>query len=321
MDKKIRAEVEKVLANASIASIRSWLKSKGKRLSANTRDRMLDRVTKLIDKGDVTFAELQDAIIGIEEAGGKYIRLFDFNENRTTAEITAALGKMGIAIQAKRVPAKLNPAKASVEYAILKGNVLRVKWSETHEEPSMDFEADKIVYRPVTKIIVLIANLKSKHVEIRFDRPEKFNPHSNAPGAKDAYFGHYQSQAEAALGSVKLLKTELQNALKHLVEDQPSLVRLHRDGHKNKGNATFHSTAGHGADIRQDEDFQAMLAKSGKTWAYEEHSFYWRPDMSKETLVREVFSHVNALDSSLRVDADCWDAEVDYAVQKIRDLQ
>lgn len=320
MDKKLRAEVERVLANASIASIRSWLKSKGKRLSANTRERMLDRVTTLIGKGDVTFAELQDAIVGIEEAGGKYIRLFEFKENRTAAEVTAALGKMGIAIQGKRSPAKLNPAKPSVEYAILQGNVLRVKWSETHEAPSMDFEADKIVYTPVTKIIVLIADLKTKHVEIRFDRPEKFTPHTKAPGAKDVYFGHYQGQTETILG-VNLLKSELQNALKHLVEDQPSLVRLHRDGHKNKRNSTFNSTAGHGADIRQDEDFQAMLAKGGKTWAYEEHSFYWRPDMSKQTLEREVFSHVDALDSSLRVDADCWDAEVDYAVQKIRELQ
>ena len=117
------------------------------------------------------------------------------------------------------------------------------------------------------------------------------------------------------------MKSELQNALKHLVEDDPSLVRLHRDGHKNKRNSTFSSTAGKGADIGEDEDFQAMLAKSGKTWAYEEHSFYWRPQMSKGVLTREVFSHVDAISSSLRVDADCWDAEVDYAVQKIRDLQ
>jgi hypothetical protein len=320
MDKKIRAEVEKLLANASIASIRSWLKSKGKRLSANTRERMLDRVTKLIDKGDVTFAELQDAVIGIEEAGGKYIRLYDFKENLTTAEVTANLGRMGIAVQPQRGPARLNPAKPSVEYAIWQGNILRVKWSETHEEPSMDFEQDRVVYTPVTKIIVLIANLKSKQVQIRFDRPEKFNPHSNVPGAKDAYFSHYQGQAETILG-VKFSDSELQNALKHLVEDQPSLVRLHRDGHKNKRNSTFYSTAGQGADIRQDEDFQAMLAKGGKAWAYEQHSFYWRPDMSKGTLEREVFSHVDALDSSVRVDADCWDVEVDYAIQKIRELQ
>jgi hypothetical protein len=320
MDNKIRAQVEKLVANASVASIRSWLKAKGKKLSAGTRDRMIDRVTKLIEKGDVTFAEVEDAIVGIEEAGGKYILLQHYKENPTPAEVAAKLANLGIAVKPERTPAKLNPAKPTLEYAILQGNILRVKWSETHKAPSMDFEEDRIIYSPVTKIVVLVANLKSKQAQIRFDRPEKFSPHSAVPGARDAYFDYYVKQAENIIG-VKLLKSELQNALKHLVEDDPSLVRLHRDGHKNKRNSTFHSTAGKDADIREDEDFKAMQAKGGKTWSYEEHSFYWRPNMSKGILDREVFSHVDALDSSLRVDADCWDAEVDYAVQKIRDLQ
>jgi hypothetical protein len=320
IDSKTRTEVEKVLANASIASVRSWLKSKGKKLSAGSRDRMIDRVTKLISKGAVTFGELEDAIIGIEEAGGKYILLEYYKESPMAADVTAKLAKLGIAIKSVRAPAKLNPAKPAVAYATLQGNTLRVKWSETHEKPTMDFDTDQVKYDPITKVVVLAANLKTKQVEIRFDKPETFNPHSNAPKAKGAYFGYYQTQAETIL-DVKLLKSELQNALKHLVEDQPSLVLLHRDGHKNKKNSTFHSTAGPDADIRDDDEFQAMMAKGGKTWSYEEHSFYWRPDQSRGVLSRKVFSHVDALDSSLRVDSDCWDAEVDYAVQKIRELQ
>jgi hypothetical protein len=320
MDKRIRAEVESILANASIASVRSWLKSKGSRLSAGRRDRMIDRVANLIAKGAVSFAELEDAIIGIEEAGGKYILLQYYKESPTATDVTANLTKLGIAIKSTRGRAKLDPAKPTVAYATLQGNILRVKWSETHEKPSMDFETDEVNYDPVTKIVVLVANLKSKQVEIRFDRPETFNPHSTAPKAKAAYFGYYQNLAQTILG-VSLLKSELQNSLKHLVEDTPSLVLLHRDGHKNKKNSTFHSTAGLDADIREDEDFQAMMAKGGKTWSYEEHSFYWRPEQSNGVLSRKVFSHVDALDSSLRVDADCWDAEVDYAVQKVRELQ
>jgi len=320
MDKKILSQVENILEDVSVASVRSWIKGKGKKFSAGTRERMIARVAKLIDKGEITFAELEDGIIGIEEAGGKYTLLYGFKEDRTPAQVTTELSKLGIAAAPNRVRAKTTPSKPTVAYATLNGNILRVKWSETHEQPSMDFEEDKIVYIPVTKVVVLVASLKSKQVEIRFDRPEKFSPHSGVPGAKNAYFDYYQKLAETILG-VKLVKSELQNALKHLVEDNPSLVRLHRDGHKNKRNSTFNSTAGKGADIREDEDFQAMRAKGGKTWAYEEHSFYWRPEMSKGVLERQVFSNVDALSSSLRVDADCWDAEIDYAVQKIRELQ
>ena len=75
MDKKILDQVEKIIGDASIASIRSWLKGKGKKSSAGTRERMMARVAGLIDKGEITFAELEDALVGIEEAGDKYILL------------------------------------------------------------------------------------------------------------------------------------------------------------------------------------------------------------------------------------------------------
>jgi hypothetical protein len=59
-----------------------------------------------------------------------------------------------------------------------------------------------------------------------------------------------------------------------------------------------------------------MHAKGGAAWAYEDQSFYWRPDQSNGALSREFYSHVDTIDSFVRVDADCWDAEVDYATQK-----
>src|SRR5439155_1389990 len=121
---------------------------------------------------------------------------------------------------------------------------------------------------------------------------------------------------------VKLQKSELQKALKKLIEEQPTLVRLHRGGHTNKRNNYFSGAARKGGvDIRDDEEYQAMHAKSGGTWAYEDQSFYWRPDRSNGVLTREVFSHVDTISSTVRVDADCWDAEVEYAIKKIRDLQ
>jgi hypothetical protein len=320
MDNKILAQVEKMLENASVASVRSWLKGKGKKFSASTRQHMVARVAKLIEKSEITFAELEDGIVGIEEAGGKYILLHYFKEDRTPSYVSTQLSKLNITVQPNRELAKATPAKSTLAYANLQGDNVRLKWSETHSKPRMDFDQDKVIYDDVTKVIVLVANLKTKQVEIRYDRPEKFHPHSNAPGSKNAYFDYYQKLGETILGA-KLVTSDLQNALKHLVDDKPSLVRLHRDGHKNKRNSSFSITAGKGADIREDEDFQTMHAKSGKTWAYEENSFYWRPEMSNNKLGREVFSHVDALSSSLRVDADCWDAEVDYAVQKIRELQ
>jgi len=321
MDKKILAQVEKTLHNASIASVRSWLKGNGKKFSAGTRDRMIARVATLIEKSEITFAELEDAIIGIEEAGGKLLVLYKFDEDCTSSAVKTQLAKLGLTIATTRQLAKPSPSKPTVAYATLQGDVLRVKWSETHNKPRMDFDQDKVEYDDVSKVIVLVANLKTKKAEIRYDRPEIFHPHSGSAKAKDSYFNYYAKLAETILG-VKLIKSELQKALKKLIEDQPSLVRLHRGGHTNQRNNYFSGTVRKGeADIRDDDEYKAMYAKSGNAWSYEDQSFYWRPDRSDGALTRQVFSHVDTLASSLRVDADCWDAEVEYAVQKIRELQ
>jgi hypothetical protein len=320
MDQKIYSKVEEILRNVSVASVRSWLKAQGKKLAAGTREQMVSRVAALVEKQDLTFGQLESAVIGIEEAGGKLTFFFELETDINAAKLQTHFAKLGIHLQSGRKIAPAAPVTPKMVYAKLDGEVLRVKWSETHRKPSMDLSSDKIVYDDVTKIVVLVADLKSKKVEISFDRPEAVHPHKtiSLSNPKEAYFGHYVREAEKLL-SGSLTKSALQGALKKLAESK-KLIRLHRDGHTNQRNNRYR-VAGRTGDIRDDEDWKAMHDQSGKTWAHDVHSFYWRPEGSGNSLSREVFSQLDAINSSLRVDADCWDAEVEYAIGKVRDLQ
>jgi hypothetical protein len=322
MDSKIRAQVEKLLAGASIASVRSFLKSRKKKSSATSRRILTDLVAKLIEETHLTFAEVEEGIIGIEEAGGKRIFLFDIQGGVTLEKLKERFSEIGFVISPgrERAAPKVRP---SVVYVNLVGKILRVKWTEIHKRLKITVDGDTVKSRlePVAKIVVLVADLASKQAQIRFDRPEDFQPHHGRTKSegKAAYFAYYIAESEKIL-NCRLVKSELQNALKRLMSSDPSPVRIQTDGHTNQRNNNYRISARNG-DIRDDEEWQAMYEKGGKTWAHDQHAFYWRPDQSNGSLSREVYSHVDSLTGAIRVEADCLDAEVEYAVRKIRELQ
>lgn len=325
MDGTIRGQIDKLLSVVSKASVQSWLKAKEKQSSAANRRELSDLVSKLVDKNEVTFAELQEGIIGIEEAGGKRIHLFEIVGDVTPDGVKSTIAELGLTIASDRKMAKAK-ARPSLVYVNLAANVLRVKWTEIHKKLKTVIVDDNIKYRlePVSKIIVLVADLGTKQAQIRSDKPEVIHPHRKAASTnwKESYFAHYVGESRKILNG-ELTKSDLHNALKQLVESSPSPVRLHRDGHTNQRNNAYRIIArtSSSGDIREDEDWQALYAKGGKTWAHDQHSFYWRPDQSDGLLSREVFSSLDAITGMLRVDADCSDIEVDYAVRKIRELQ
>jgi hypothetical protein len=322
MDNRIRGQVEKLLADASIASVRSWLKSKEKKSTATSRRTLVDLVAKLVEETHLTFTEVEEGIISIEEAGGKRIFLFDIQGNVTLEKVKENISGLGLAMSAKRERAAPK-ARPSVVYINLVGKILRAKWTEIHKKLKIVVDGDNVRSRfePVAKIIVLVADLASKNAQIRFDRPEDYPSHRGKTtfDRKAAYFAHYIAESQKILGGT-LVRSELQNALKLLMSIDPSPVRIQTDGHTNQRNNNYRISARNG-DIRDDDEWQAMYKKGGKTWAHDQHAFYWRPDQSNGFLSREVYSHVDSLSGAIRVEADCSDAEVDYAVRKIRELQ
>lgn len=125
MDQRIYASVEKILANASIASVRSWLRARGKKFSAGSREQLVERVAAQIEKQDLTFGELENAIIGIEETGAKLIFLFEIDGEINSAKVKANLSKLGVTLKANREIATPVPVKPKMIYAKLDGDAVR----------------------------------------------------------------------------------------------------------------------------------------------------------------------------------------------------
>lgn len=70
--------------------------------------------------------------------------------------------------------------------------------------------------------------------------------------------------------------------------------------------------------MRDDPEWKAAYKAYGHTWAWDSQSFHWLPTPSGGKLQRELFSHLQAVEGFLKVNADCSDEEVDYAVAQVR---
>lgn len=95
------------------------------------------------------------------------------------------------------------------------------------------------------------------------------------------------------------------------------MVRIHIDNHTNQSN-TKAKTHCRRLDIRDDEDWRENYQKRGYSWAWDSHSFYWLPEVSSGFLTRQLYSHIDAEEGYVRVNADCSDEEVNYVVSQIR---
>jgi len=315
--------VSKLIARASIASVRVWLQSEGFPYTASSRKKLETLLAGLIDASELKSSDLERAIIGIEESGGKRIMFFELTPKPSgpvsMTDIISGLKKAGITISNEQVMAPTNIKAGKLVYVTEHNSVLRVKWAETHQAPVVDLNDETITWDDVRKVIVLEADLTTKRAEIRFDKPEKKHPHDTGIGSQNSYFDAYRQKAEAILGYV-LTPTELRPALKSLLETIPRVVKVHIEEHTNARRTRVKYVAREG-DVRDDPEWSGPHTTGGASWAYDAPAFDWLTGPSSGTLKREFFSHADADSSTLRVLADCNEHEVKYAIHEIRSRQ
>lgn len=133
----------------------------------------------------------------------------------------------------------------------------------------------------------------------------------------DAYYSDYIKKSGDILGC-KIVLMELRPVIKRLVkQNHPRVVCIQIDDHTNQGNYK-NKTTGPRADVRDSPDWQLTYQEYGATWAWDAQSFYWLPRASSDFLKREVYTHINADEGFVNVNADCSDGEVEYVISRIR---
>jgi hypothetical protein len=319
---EIRARIKPTLDNVAVKGLRAWLKAIGLSSAAYTRSTITNLVADEIAEGRLAEAALEKALIGFEEASDMRIYIYQLDElpkGEPKKWLPTRLLNAGFAIAKSRTFAGERTRPMSPIYAEFDGQLLRVKWAEQHESLKIDDKTGKVVRTPVDRRIVLIADLPEKTAELRLNASESRHPYEDASGRTPAelYYRAYIDKARDLLGCT-LLPIEWRPVVRKLVEEEdPRVIRIHIDNHTNQSNTRAKTHASR-ADVRDDPDWKLAYEENGGSWAWDAQSFYWIPKASSGFLTRELYSHINAEEGYVKVNADCSDEEVNYVVSQIR---
>lgn len=204
-------------------------------------------------------------------------------------------------------------------YARFEGGLLRLKWAEQQQRSKLNERGDGVLLTPVFKRVVLVADFLEGTAELRLNPPDKIHSYGEGTGraTAESFYRAYIDKVAEILGCT-LSPTDLRFVVKKLVaEENPRVVRIHIDDHTDQANYKM-KTVGPRADVRDSPDWQLGYKENGISWAWDAQSFYWLPKVSNGFLTREVFSHVNADEGFIKVNADCSDKEVTHVISQIR---
>lgn len=319
---EIRKRIQPTLNNVAVDGLRAWLRSIDLPSAAYSRAAITELVSKQIASGQLDEGALESALIGFEEASDMRIYLFrmdDAPSGKPEKWLPTRLLKAGFALASARVFAGEKVKPMSPVYAQLEGGLLRVKWVERQEQSKMNERGDGVIRKPVFKRVVLIADFLAGTAELRMNPPDRIHGHEDGSGraTAEAYFKDYADRAAEILGCT-LTPIDLRVVIRKLVDERkPRVVRIQIDNHTNQSNYK-NKTTGPRADVRDDPDWQLMYERNGGSWAYDAQSFYWLPKVSSGFLTREVFSHINADEGFIKVNADCSDKEVTHVISQVR---
>jgi hypothetical protein len=319
---EIRARIKPTLDNVAVNGLRAWLKSIGLSSAAYTRPTITNLVADEIAEGRLAEDALGKALIGFEEASDMRIYLYRLDElpkSDPSKWLPNRLLSAGFALSKSRTFAGEKTKPMSPVYSEFDDKLLRVKWAEQHESLKIDDKSAKVVTTLVDRRIVLLADLSAGTAELRMNPPENRHPYEDASGRTPAelYYLAYVDKIRDLLNCT-LLPIEWRPVVRKLVEEEdPRVVRIHIDNHTNQSNtrAKTHSSR---ADVRDDPDWKLAYQENGGSWAWDAQSFYWLPKVSSGFLTRELYSHINAEEGYVKVNADCSDEEVNYVVSQIR---
>jgi hypothetical protein len=258
-------KISRLIDELSIASFRSWFHSQGIEFSANTRDQLVHRLLKRQQTGELSQDELESAVCNIEEASSKRIMLFELPEDKkhlmTPEQFAEHLAGLEKKPSSKPLLAPKLPTSPTLVYVTNSNEPnsaarIRAKWAETQTRIVVDYSSLEILKKKVTRIVVMVADLKTGLVQLRYDKPEIRHIHKN----KDEYFKYYRDLAAALLG-VDFSRFEIRDALRSLVDTEPRIVRIRVNEHRSKTDKSVRFVDRKGQnDVRDDPEWKAAYA-------------------------------------------------------------
>ena len=309
--------IKEILGKYSIAPVRNWLKQHDLASTMGSRDAMVERVHGLIEKGELSEAELVGAAIGIEEASSKRTFLFRIpNDSTNLAKIDHQLASLNVPLTTERIPSTAPTSKPKLVYAINTPACFRAKWNEKHTRVRANKKSRTFEDAVAPKVIVLIVNKDTGIVQIRYDKPDDVHWHVEDDQPSDqAYFDYFKEQAESLTG-LPLEPVDFREGLERVLKTEPWVVRTNYTVDDTEESRTKRTQKNPEKDIRDTAEWK-RIAQDRMVRTFEEAPLWWIPEMSQGHLKRRLFCYVDADNGFIRFDANCNEDEIEYVLHQL----
>ncbi len=311
-----------ILDPISNEAFKHWLKVNGLKHTAKNQGVLLELVQKLIDSGDLTVPRITEAVREIEEHGGKRLYLGHIDEAKAFTDKNAFikhLNSLDLELSPEPCSTRRLPSKPKLNYLCWTGKEIRIKFSETHQEHKVDFDAGTVDWVDKTKVIVIATEPKTGFTKILMDSPERKHPHLLERGRNSgSYEEYYIHKALELLNGITFEFLNVETIIEKLIKIKPPIFEP--TNHQVVTSEGYKIRYSGRSSILQETSYK--LAEGVKDYERipEATSGEWLPERSGDKLQRRVFMQVSERLKMVRFDAHCLPSEVEYAVSTIRSL-
>jgi hypothetical protein len=265
-----------------------------------------DRYLGHIARGELSLDDAYDGVREFYEFGAKEVRLFSAPA-ASIAHLPAALAEARVAaLSQARI--RRQPIATIANYSYLANGRLRFSFSEKHEDIILDRDAEEIVYRPRTNLVVVDGRAATGELYVALDPPRRRHPHGR--GALDFYQYHLGRVTE--LLGVAPEALDLRHCIGQL--EAADICEISSTEGKSDG-CRVRFVANTTGDVRQDHAYQQFL---GQRRTADSATVTWRPQPSNGRLTRPVKTKVEVRTSAVHFVQGTLEDEAAYVMEMIR---
>src|ERR1039458_1928253 len=191
-------EIQILLGPFSLSSVQMWLRLQKLTYSASTRGEIAKRVHDAIKKGHLTFQDVVDGLIGIEESRSKTVHLVCVKDAKHLAQkVDKQLTDLGTKLSSSRSLATVQSPTPKMIYAVNTHKEFRMKWGEVQTRATFDRKNLDVKKESIPVIFVFVLDKATGLGQLRYEPPEMVHSHLiNGAPTKQAYLNFYREKCE-----------------------------------------------------------------------------------------------------------------------------
>jgi len=312
-----------IVGQVSQPALKQWLKISELPRTATNTDEFYELLKRNIERGILSLEALREAVLEIEENGGKriYLRKIEVPARlKNRADFVSHLHDLHLSLSENITASIQMPPNPIINYIVWTPQGLRIKATETNIDLELDYESRSFIEKKVTKYLIALVDFNSGFVQIRLDPPGMLHSHKNSDDKSDprVYENFYFEWFKNIIGVDELNRYDINGVAEKIVNTQPRIFRLPTELVRTGANSKQRYSCR--LDVRDDPARQAAAQADSQNWVYEYLRGYWIPEQSNGLLQRELYMELRRDISMVHFLADCLSDEVDYALSRIRTL-